>query len=864
MTAPRPSGPSRVVPARREISLRNALTLSIGAIVLFLAASLVVLALLERRQARTDLSRAVLERALARTNGDLTELIAPVKRQLAIDWHEVRMGEVPLYDAGAHARHFLPALRELPMVRSMMVGDTAGHQMLLMRYDSTVLRSPLLEGRTDLPAPAEEAVEFFTRDFTPSRRGPVSEWQLWNASGTVATARWTARLPEYDPRARAWYGQALARYERRGPVESVAFDAAPSIAWSDVYTFFTTRELGLSASFATRDPDGRLVLVAYDVLLEEVSRYSRRQEPTANGMIIVVSDSGWLVGLPRDARFDDPAERAAVAMLPVERLGDPAFTVWAAAWRARGDATTRIEPLTVAGARWWAGFRPLEIAPGRRFWIGVMVPEADVVATMGSEGTAILLASALALLLAFGVAARVSRGIADPLAALADQSSRIARLEVDASTEPPRTRLRELRQLSGAIEEMRQSLEDNFAERERSARALAESESRLLQSQKLEAVGQLAGGVAHDFNNLLTAIRGYTALLRERLEGDDQGLDDLTEIDHASERAADLTNQLLAFSRRQHVEPQVVDVNALVASAVRLLTRLMGERVSLETVYEPDLPPVRIDPSQLHQVLVNLAVNARDAMPDGGSLTITTSRGGRIRSLAPAEQELTSAGGSPPVVISCVDTGAGMPPEVRSRAFEPFFTTKEKGRGTGLGLATCWGIVKDAGGALEIDSAPGAGTVVQVILPAVSRLATPMDNRVVEPVPASGGETVLLVEDEDQIRSLARRALERAGYKVIAAEDGIAALELMRKRARPVDLVVTDVVMPRMGGPGLARAIREIWPESRVLFITGYAEAEAFGDERRPASAADVLRKPFAPTDLVRAVRDAMHAPRED
>ena len=396
MTAPRPSGASRVVPARREISLRYALTLSIGAIVLFLAVSLMVLALLERRQARTDLSRAVLERALARTNGDLSELFAPVRRQLAIDWHEVRMGEVPRYDAAAHARYFLPAMRELPMVGSMMVGDTAGHQLLLMRYDSTVLHSPLLEGRTDLPVPARGTTQFFTRDVRPAVRGEMSTWQLWNDAATAATATWRVRIPGYDPREREWYRQAIRQFQRRGAAESGALDAAPSIAWSDVYTFFTTREPGLSASFATRQPSGALMVVSYDVLLDQVSQYTRTQAPTRNGSLILVSDSGWMIGLPREARFDLPAERAAVAMLPVERLGNPVFSAWATAWRSRGDDTTRIQPVTVAGARWWAGFRTFELERGRRFWIGVMVPEADVVATMGSQGTSILLASALA------------------------------------------------------------------------------------------------------------------------------------------------------------------------------------------------------------------------------------------------------------------------------------------------------------------------------------------------------------------------------------------------------------------------------------------------------------------------------------
>ena len=849
--------------ARPGISIRRALTLSFSAVIVLLAASLMVLALLERRQARTDLANAVLQRALARTNGDLTELFAPVKRQLAIDWHEVRMGNVPRYDAQAHARYFTSAFRELPMVGSMMVGDTAGHQLLLMRYDSTVISSPLLEGLTDLPAPGTGGAEFYTRDFRPSVRGEQSIWQLWDPALTAPVRTWRVQLPGYRTNDREWYRQALSRFGHRGAVSAVDPDAVPSIAWSDVYTFFTTREPGLSASFAARGPTGEVVIVAYDILLDAVSEYTRAQRPTADGRVLVVSDSGWLIGLPGDPRFEDRTARATLSLLPVERLADPAFSAWAGAWRARGDSTSGVRSLTVDGARWWGGFRPLEIEPGRRFWIGVMVPERDVLAQMGSGGTSIVLASVIALLVAFGVAARLSRSVADPLAALAESSGRIANLDVVGGAPPPPSRFREIQQLSAALEEMRHALEENFAEREMAARALAESESKLLQSQKLEAVGQLAGGVAHDFNNLLTAIRGYTALLREHLADDPVGLEDLQEIDAAAQRASDLTSQLLAFSRRQHVETKLVDVNDHVASAAKLLARLMDERITLETVYEPDLPAVRIDPGQLHQVLVNLAVNARDAMPDGGTLTISTSRGGRLRTPGSPERAIGAATGAAPVVISVVDTGSGMTPEVRARVFEPFFTTKEKGRGTGLGLATCWGIVNDAGGTIEIDSAVGTGTVMRVILPAVADAVAPSPTAIAEPLSGDGGETVLLVEDEDQIRALAERALTRSGYRVLTARDGVDALEKLDARGRPVDLVLTDVVMPRMGGPALARAVRERWPLSRVLFMTGYAEADAFGAEGMPATAAEVLRKPFTPSDLVGAVRGVIDMPRE-
>jgi signal transduction histidine kinase/CheY-like chemotaxis protein len=838
----------------REVSIQRELVLSFTVIVVALAAALLLVAMLDRRQAREELSRTLLEQAQARAHSELRELFSPLKRQLAIDFHEVRTGHVPRYDAAEHVRHFLPSLVELPNVSSMMVADTFGHQLLLMRYDSSVVRSPLLEGQPELPTPAPEGGEFFTRDFRPATRGDRSRWQLWVPSSPTPRAEWEARLPGYDPRQRAWYLQAMERRARRQGAAPVT-DPQTAIAWSDVYTLFTTREPGISGSFAASTPSGDVMIVAYDVLLDEVSRYTRTERPTPNGRVFVVSDSGWMIGLPGDARFDDRAQRAEYTLLPVERLQDPALDAWAATWRARGEEIALSQPVTAGDDTWWMGFRAFDLAPGRRFWIGIVVPESDIRARTGLEGTGILAATVIALLLAFFVAARLARRVADPLAALADQSARIARLDL-APQPTPTSRLWEVRRLGEAIEAMRRALQENLAERERASEALAESKARLLQSQKLDAVGQLAGGVAHDFNNLLTAIRGYATLLRERLAGDAEALEDLNEIDAASQRASDLTRQLLAFSRRQHAEPRVVDVNAAVTSATRMLGRLMGEHIKLETVLGSGLPAVRIDPSQLHQVLVNLAVNARDAMPDGGRLTITTSAGGRIR----ATDAPVTPPNLPPVVISVVDTGMGMTPEVRARVFEPFFTTKETGRGTGLGLATCWGIVRDAQGTIEVESEPMHGTVVRVILPSVTERAAPVAVTGEHAVIGGGAATVLVVEDEAQLRVLAERTLTRAGLTVLSAADGTAAMELLQKRGAPVDLVLSDVVMPRLGGPGLARRIRTIWPEARILFMTGYADADAFGNEADAVRDITVLRKPFTPSELVRAVRQELDA----
>jgi len=383
-------------------------------------------------------------------------------------------------------------------------------------------------------------------------------------------------------------------------------------------------------------------------------------------------------------------------------------------------------------------------------------------------------------------------------------------------------------------------------------------EDQLRQSQKMEAVGRLAGGVAHDFNNLLTAIHGYAAHLLERFPAGDPSRDDVSEILHAGERAAALTRQLLAFSRRQELALEVLDLNVLVDESERMLRRLIAEDIELVRTGSAGPLLVRGDPSQLHQVVVNLAVNARDAMPEGGSLTIETTRV-RLEGGGP------EGAPRPPgewVRLAISDTGIGMDELTRARVFEPFFTTKEPGRGTGLGLASVYGIVHQSGGHVEVTSRLGAGSTFAVYLPAVREegsavaptrtAASPLN------VETRGGETVLLAEDEEQIRRLARRTLERAGYRVLDARDGAAAcdvaLQLAASGEGTLDALVTDVVMPRMGGLELADRLRRTFPALRVLYVSGYGEG-VHGARGAKQTRSALLDKPFLPNQLLAALR---------
>jgi PAS domain S-box-containing protein len=379
-------------------------------------------------------------------------------------------------------------------------------------------------------------------------------------------------------------------------------------------------------------------------------------------------------------------------------------------------------------------------------------------------------------------------------------------------------------------------------------------ESQLLQAQKLESIGRLSGGIAHDFNNLLTTIVGAAELANETLPPDHPARQDIQIIQSATDRATALTRQLLAFARKQAIEVQVLDLNQLLLDIDRLLRRLIGADISLVTHPAPNLWPISADRNQLEQVLINLAVNARDAMPDGGKLTIETAN--VELDAAYAEEHLNVKPGSY-VMMAVSDTGMGMAPEVRAQIFEPFFSTKESGKGTGLGLPMSYGIVKQHGGALWVYSEVDHGTTFKVYLPrTIPAPSAPNETSVAEE-PPWGVETILLVEDEEPVRFLAARILRDHGYTVLDAATGDVALQLGQAHPGQIDLLLVDIVLPGIGGAQLADYLAAARPGIKVLFVSGYPE-QALLHQGRLAIAAPVLPKPFAATALLRSVRAAL------
>jgi PAS domain S-box-containing protein len=382
---------------------------------------------------------------------------------------------------------------------------------------------------------------------------------------------------------------------------------------------------------------------------------------------------------------------------------------------------------------------------------------------------------------------------------------------------------------------------------------LRQLEVQYRQSQKMEAVGRLAGGIAHDFNNILTAILGTASLMAEHIDAASPARRDIREIEKAATRAAGLTHQLLAFSRRQVLEPQDIDVNALVRDLERMLKRLIGENVELRIALGADVGTVRADPGQLEQAIVNLAVNARDAMPDGGHLTIETSNA-ELDSQYAKERVVIAPG--PYVLVAVSDTGVGMSAATRAHLFEPFFTTKEPGKGTGLGLATVYGIVKQSGGYIWAASELGQGATFKIYLPRVT--GSPISTKPAAVAhPSGGSETVLVVEDEDSVRRVAVRILRSRGYEVLQAGDAEEALEVAAARSTPIDILVTDVVMPGMSGRELAKLLSVERPAMRALYVSGYTDHEIVQNGQLEPGLA-FLQKPFSPDTLARKVREEL------
>jgi signal transduction histidine kinase len=385
-----------------------------------------------------------------------------------------------------------------------------------------------------------------------------------------------------------------------------------------------------------------------------------------------------------------------------------------------------------------------------------------------------------------------------------------------------------------------------------------ELEAQLIQAQKMEAIGRLAGGVAHDFNNMLTVINGYSELLLGQMAPDDSRRRDLEEIFNAGKRAAGLTRQLLAFSRRQILQPTTLDLNAILLGLEGMLSRLIGEHLQLQLRLAPGLYPVNADAGQVEQAIVNLVVNARDAMPQGGKILLETVNADLDAAFAEAHPD---ARPGPHALLLVSDTGTGIAAETKAHLFEPFFTTKERGKGTGLGLSTVLGIVQQCGGSIQVSSAVGWGTTFRIYLPRADRPLEP-SAPVIEPGGQTGKETVLIAQDLETVRRLSKAVLETAGYTVLVAKDGAEALRIVEEREERIHLLLADLGMKTMSGPELAGLVRRAHPETRILFMSGAPE-RALEELERESPGVAFIPKPFSVDGLRRRVREVLDLPSE-
>ncbi len=961
-------------PTARQLTMHQALWLSFALLLVLVTATLLIASYVGTRSLARRQADSLMTGVRHETEVRLDRIFDPIRQKVLEDYSAIRTGRYSIKEPTFLKDRLFPNLFSLPQVDSLMIGDLTGSQFLVMRYNAAVRASPLLASvATKLPPPPTgPSLQFFTRDFRPASWGKTTRWTLWDDTGHTPLLDWELPLPGYDGRLRPWHKAAMAKFADL-PLNEAHLVGSPLIAWTDVYPLFTTGKPGISASIAARDPAGKILIVAYDLLLDEIAHFSTSARPSPNGRLFVLTDDDRVLGPPGDDR-PAVADRSRAAILqPLDTADYPEAAAAVAAWHTQQSHGPSQFSIRAGGESWWAGFSPFEIGGGKILWIGVLLPESDLVPAATEQQRTTLLTGLLALLIAFLFAGWLARRFATPLTALAGQARRIA--ELDLGPAPAiKSSVAELAGLSRTIAETRTSLAQRIAERDAAAAALKHSEARyrsliesalvgivvhqqglvrfanrsalqlfaydnetvadrirwdtcvapedraglearaaaalrgehqplhtgwqairrdgsrrwvqssiaaidwdgrpailcfirditelrtaterqatledqLRHAQKLEAIGLLAGGIAHDFNNLLQVIGGNAQLAEDPSLTDSERAESLREIAKTVQRASQMTRQLLAFSRRQTLAREETELNDFLTAHVKMIRRLIPENIRLELQPAPEPVTVMADRGQLEQILLNLSVNARDAMPRGGTLSLTLES---ISLDMLTATHLRRHPGERFARLTISDTGQGMDQATVDRIFEPFFTTKPRDKGTGLGLAVVYGIVRQHEGHIEVFSQPGHGARFVIHLPYHKPGATPATQSPAKAAVAAAapGATILLAEDNDPIRRVAAAALTRAGYTVESVEDGQAAVERFQRNPAGIDLLYFDVMMPRLGGFEAARRCRAIRPDIPVAFASGYA-AESPAEGESIPEGSPVLQKPYRTEDLL-------------
>ena len=1097
--------PSQQDSARQVISIRAGLLLAFALVVVLVSGSLLTASLLGTARLARDVAGSLMF-ALGR-NADirLEDLFDPITQKLVEDYAAIRQGRYSSRDAETRKNLLLPVLFSTPQVDSMMAVDETGGHLLVMRYDESVQKSAFFTSMAiHPPAPEAGRVQLLTRDYRPTEWGEMSRFALWDDAGRKLVQEWQLPLPGYSTKERPWFKAAMAAFRDQTLAEAQAA-GSKLVAWTEPYPLFITKIPGISAAVAARDPSGDILIVTYNLPLHDIARFTTSMQPSPRGMMFVMTDDGRLLGPPRVGQAESRPSTQLPSLQPIAEAGFPNLAQAAMTWQAEHQRQSDPFRLTLNGEIWWAGFTPFDISSQRRLWIGIMLPEADLVPAAGQYQGLIAVVGLLALLAAALLALRLARWFSRPLAELAAQSRRIAALDLTEAS-AVRSHVTELDLLSVTLGRMRDALRQHISEREQARRelfereqqvralaenspdtvvrydrqgrylyanpafavatgispavvtgrrmgefgfsqehltlwdrslaqvfasgqaltvefdfktpsgprhfearaipevdgqgsitsalvvsrditdrvgaeqALRQSEERyrtliesaiigivvqqvgrvcyanqaalemfgyatpaefpwqsdwsehaapafrdelrsqtetvlrgahvpphpgwqilrkdgshrwvqssltrvewdgadavlsfirditelrdaadrqkalqdqLREAQKLEAIGLLAGGIAHDFNNLLQVIGGNANLA---LAADDDRRERETvlgAITTAVAQASQLTRQLLTFGRRQALRWESVDLNGLVATHLTMIRRLIPENIRIDFRTALQSLTTEADKGQLEQVLLNLCLNARDAMPDGGQLLIAVES---VALDAATAEQLCQRPAGQFARITVSDTGHGMTAAVLERIFEPFFSTKPRDRGSGLGLAVVYGIIRQHGGHIAAHSEPGRGAQFVVLLPCETRTRAPAETPILEPV-ASGQApvtaTILVAEDNDEVRRIAERVLTRLGARVIAVADGQQAVDRFAADPTQFDLLFLDIMMPGLSGFDVAAHCRRLRPEIPVLFASGYA-AESLETKAELSANDTILSKPYDPNSLRAAVR---------
>jgi signal transduction histidine kinase len=724
-------------PPRRVVSIRGGLLISFALVVVLVVGSLLTASLIGTKRMARDVAGSLMFALGRDAEFRLHDLFEPPRQKMIEDYAAIRQGRYSVKDAQARRELLIPGMFALPKVDAMVLADLEGGHFLIQRYSELVRRSALLSTVAErLPVSDPRRLQFAMRDFRPAEWGETSHWVLWEEAGRQIVQKWNLSLSGYDARQRPWYKAAMAAFRDQTLPEAQAA-ASSLIAWTGVYSLFTTKAASISAAVAARDPSGEILIVSYDLPLDEIAQFTRSVRPSPRGMMFVLTDDGRLLGPPRETLTDNKPDADVPALQLVAQSGSPHVAAAVATWQAdHGGRPDRFR-LALDGETWWVGFTPFEIGSGHRFWIGVLLPESDLIPVAGQNQWFIVGVGLLTLLIAAGLALSLARWFSKPLAALAAQSRRIASLDL-TETAPVRSRLGELDLLSIALGEMRDALRRYIVERD-----LSRQEGH---ARKLEAVGQLAAGIAHEINTPAQYVGDGVHFLKEAFEsyqrlvapysravevlatagGHEALLSEIREIEEEIDlayldanvpgsfdscqdginRITTIVRAMKEFAHPDQREKASADLNQALQTTLAV-AKNEYKYVADVTTELGDLPPVLCHVGDLNQVFLNVIVNAAHAIGDvvgqgggKGTIRITTSQEGDL------------------VRIDIADTGAGIPEAIRPRIFDPFFTTKEVGKGTGQGLSIARSIVMTKhNGSLTFESEVGKGTTFTIRLP---------------------------------------------------------------------------------------------------------------------------------------------------